>query len=371
MDFKIYLDNIIYGIQKYGGVTTYWKELQKYFIKLDSVRIITQSKDQSIFDLSGNEYNIILQKNKFIFENLFPASILRFLPFTKRLPVRSLYHSSYYRTCLQKNVVNIYTVHDFTYKKGYSAKFPRRLVHITLTSLGLRNADGIICISENTRKDLMHYFPQIPENKIRVIYHGVSKDFFPIEKATNNDITEALNLNGPFVIFIGKRRMYKNFDIVPQAVKQASDLKLVIIGGGDLSSSEVEDLENTMPDMYIKLSNINNHDLNVLYNKAFALIYPSISEGFGFPIVEAMRAGCPVITTNLSSIPEVGGNAALMINEVSSEAISEKINLLRNRNMRVSIIEAGFHQSAKFTWERCFSETLKFYDDTYKQKFNP
>src|ERR1700753_748127 len=143
MDFKIYLDNIIDGIQKYGGATTYWKELQKYFIRLDNVRIITQSKDQSIFDSEGIEYNIILQKNKFIFENLLPASILRFLPFTKRLPARSLYHASYYRTCLQKDVVNIYTVHDFTHKKGYSSKFPRKLVHIMLTSLGVRNADGI------------------------------------------------------------------------------------------------------------------------------------------------------------------------------------------------------------------------------------
>ncbi|WP_426669356.1 glycosyltransferase family 4 protein [Mucilaginibacter sp. McL0603] len=369
MDFKIYLDNIIYGLQKYGGISTYWKELQKYFIGLDNVHIITQSEDTRILDSVGNEYNMTCQKNKFIFENLSRASILRFLPFTKRLPAGSLYHASYYRTCLQQNVVNIYTVHDFTHKKGYSSKLPRKLVHITLTSLGVRNADGIICISENTRRDLKHYFPQIPENKIRVIYHGVSKDFFPIEKE-NNDITERFNLNSPFVIFIGKRRRYKNFDIVPQAVKQVSDLKLVVIGGGDLSSSEVRDLENTIPGRYVKMDNVNNQDLNILYNKAFALIYPSINEGFGLPIVEAMSAGCPVIATNLSSIPEVGGNAVLMINEVSSEAVTDKINLLKNPNVRALVIKEGFHQSGKFTWEKCFSETLKFYEDIYKQKFN-
>jgi glycosyltransferase involved in cell wall biosynthesis len=370
MDFKIFLDNIIYSIQEYGGVSSYWRGLQKYFLELDNVQIITQSKDQNVFDSQGNGHGIKRNKNKFLFENLLPASIIRFLPLTKRLPGRSLYHASYYRTCLQKNVVNIYTVHDFTHKKGYSSKFPRKLVHITLTSLGIRNADGLICISESTKRDLVHYFPQIPENKIRVIYHGVSDDFFPIEETAKDDITETLKLDGPFVIFIGKRRGYKKFDIVQNAIKQPATLKLVIVGGGDLSSSEVENLENAIPGRYIKIGNISNQDLNILYNKAFALIYPSISEGFGFPIAEAMRAGCPVITTNLSSIPEVGGDAAIMISEVSSQAITEKINLLNDADKRASVIEAGIHQSGKFTWEKCFLETLKFYQDIYRQKFN-
>ena len=369
MAFKIFLDNIIYSIQKYGGVATYWNGIQKYFLELDNVYIITQSEDQSIFDSTGNEYSIKLQKDKFIFENLLPASIIRFLPLTKRLAAGSLYHASYYRTCPQKDVVNIYTVHDFTHKKGYSSKFPRRLVHITLTSLCVRNADGIICISESTKKDLIHYFPQIPENKIRVIYHGVSEKFFPIEKAATYDMEEPLKLDGPFVIFIGKRQGYKKFDIIPRAIKQTDTIKLVIIGGGDLSFSEAENLKNTIPGRYTKMGNVSDHDLNILYNKAFALIYPSISEGFGFPIAEAMRAGCPVITTNLSSIPEVGGSASLMIAEVSSKAIAEKINLLKDDDIRAAVIEAGFRQSSKFSWKKCFSETLKFYEDIYKQKF--
>lgn len=369
MHFQIFLDNIVYSIQKYGGAKTYWTELQKYFLELDNVRIITQIEDQSVFDFAGNEYNKMLQKDKFIIENFIPASIIRYLPLTVRLPARSLYHASYYRTCLQKNVVNIFTVHDFTHKRGYSSKFPRKLVHITFTSLGLRNADGIICISENTKKDLMHFYPQIPENKIRVIYHGVSEDFFPIRDAGEQGIVRSLGLDSPFVIFVGKRSGYKKFDIVPEAIRQFKDLKLVIIGGGDLSPLETKDLQNSLPGRYIKIDGVGNHDLNTLYNKAFALIYPSIFEGFGFPVVEAMRAGCPVITTSLTSIPEVAGDAALMINEMSSMAIAQKISLLGDPNLRSSIIEAGFRQSKNFTWEKCFSETAKFYEDIYKQKF--
>jgi len=370
MDFKIFLDNIIYSMQDYGGASTYWKGLQKHLLELDNVQIITQSENQSIFDSSGNKYNRSLQKNKFIFEDLLPPFVLRFLPLTKRLPAGSLYHASYYRTCLQKNVVNIFTVHDLTHKKGLASRFPRKLAHLTLTHLGLRNADGIICISENTKKDLMHYFPQIPENKIRTIYHGVNKDFFPIEQTEHNGIIKAFKLDNPFIMYLGKRHGYKKFDLIPEAIRQMDNLRLVIVGGGDLSPLEVENLENTIPGRYIKLGYIDNHDLNIMYNNAFALIYPSVSEGFGFPLVEAMSAGCPVIATNTTSIPEVGGDAALMINEASSAAIAEKINLLRDQVVRSSFIKRGLQQSRKFTWEKCFSETLKFYEDIYNRKFN-
>lgn len=361
MNFQIFLDNIVYSIQKYGGATTYWKELQKYFIELEDVKIITQAT---------NEYNETTRKDKFIFENILPPSILRYLPLTKRLPAKSLYHASYYRTCLQKNVTNIFTVHDFTHYKGYASKFPRKLVHITLNSLGLRNADGIICISENTKRDLMYYFPQIKEDMIRVIYHGVSDDFFPLQGMDDNAFISSLKLDSPFVVFVGKRQGYKKFSILPEALKKTDNIKLVIVGGGALTSPEIEELENTIPGRYIKIDNINNGDLNILYNRAFALIYPSIYEGFGFPVVEAMKAGCPVITTNLSSIPEVGGDAALMLNEVSSQALFEQMEFLRNPDARASLINKGFIQSKKFTWKKCFSETLQFYNDIYQKKFD-
>jgi len=365
MSFQIFLDNIVFSIQKYGGASTYWKELQKYFIKLDNVRIITQSKNT---DNTAQEQPIKSDK-KTIVEDLFPPSILRYMPLTKRLPAKSLYHSSYYRTCLQKNVAKIFTIHDFTHNKGYASKFPRKLVHIGFTSWGLKNADGIICISENTKKDLMHYFPQIPEDKMKVIYHGVGEDFFSIEKTPDVLFRGAFSLGEPFVLFIGKRIDYKKFDIVAEALKKIDNIKLIIIGGGNLTPAEIVHLDNTIPGRYFKIDNLNNYDLNILYNHAFSLIYPSIYEGFGIPVVEAMRAGCPVITTNLSSIPEVAGDAALFMSEISSNSIFEKLQILINSDTRKFLIDKGFIQSKKFTWEKCYLETLQFYKDIQARKF--
>jgi glycosyltransferase involved in cell wall biosynthesis len=367
MSLQIFLDNIVFNIQKFGGASTYWSELQKYFIKLNNVNIIIQNKEQQP---SAPEDQTKGSNVKYILETLLPASITRYLPLTVRLPAKSLYHASYYRTCLQKNVVNIFTVHDFTHKKGLASKFPRKLVHISLTGIGIRNADGIICISENTKKDLMFYYPQIPENKIKVIYHGVSEHFFPVEKKPNNILNDVLNLNEPFVLFIGKRGGYKKFDIVAEAIKKVENFNLVIIGGGELSIEELTYLNSNLKGSFIKLDGLNNIELNALYNNAFALIYPSVYEGFGFPVVEAMRAGCPVISNNLSSIPEVGGDAIIMIDEISADSIVEKINLLKQNEVRLSMINKGLKQSEKFTWEKCFNETYSFYKEIYKRKFS-
>jgi glycosyltransferase involved in cell wall biosynthesis len=370
-NINIYLDTIVFRIQNFGGASTYWKELLSNFIQLKHINLIVQS--DNINELNNDGQCIlksINDSNKLLVEKTLPASILRYLPFTRRLPAKSIYHSSYYRTCFQKNVVNIFTVHDFTHNKGLASKFPRKLVHIGLTSLGLINADGIICISENTKKDLMHYFPHIPENRIKVIYHGISNDFFPIQKTPNVYFKGLFYLKESFVIFIGKRVEYKKFDIVVDAVKKAGNIKLVIIGGGSLSVSESTHLNNNIPDKYLKIDNLDTNELNILYNHAISLIYPSIYEGFGIPILEAMKAGCPVITNNLSSIPEVAGDAALFISEISSESILKKIYLLQNLDLRDSLIKKGFLQCEKFTWKKCFLETFQFYKDIYERKFS-
>ncbi|WP_259067108.1 glycosyltransferase family 4 protein [Mucilaginibacter sp. X4EP1] len=368
---KIYLDSIVFRIQKFGGASTYWKELLINFLKLDDVNVVLQSADFDELNNDGKEIaGLLTDKNKLLIENTLPVSLLRYLPFTKRLPAKSIYHNSYYRTCFQKNVVNIFTVHDFTHKRGYASKFPRKLIHIGLTAIGLKNADGIICISENTKKDLMHYYPGIPEKKIKVIYHGVSDEFYHLPIKKDGWFRDKFELSDKYALFVGKRGGYKKFDILPEAISSIKGLKLVMVGGGELSQTEYDELNKFLPGRFYKLDGIDNGELNELYNNAYCLIYTSIYEGFGIPLLEAMKAGCPVITNKLSSLGEVAGDAALMLESITTESLAKKLIELEDGVLRADLIEKGFNQSEKFTWDKCFTETYSFYREIYNQKFN-
>jgi mannosyltransferase len=108
----------------------------------------------------------------------------------------------------------------------------------------------------------------------------------------------------------------------------------------------------------------------MLYNHAFCLLYPSSYEGFGIPLVEAMKCGCPVVTTNTSSIPEVLGGAGLMVDHIDEHAFVQKIKSLENTAFRGENIEKGYRQARRFSWDTCCQETLAFYGQTYKKKFD-
>jgi len=370
--FDIYLDSIVFQIQKFGGASTYWKELLVNFIKQNNVNLIIQSADAENLNNDGQEILNSLDKKKIkvLIEDRLPVSVLRYLPLTKRLPAKSLYHNSYYRTCFQKSVVNIFTVHDFTHKRGLASKFPRKLIHIGLTAIGLKNADGIICISESTKRDLLHYYPNISEDKIKVIYHGVSDVFYPLQKQGSRLFKNQLNLDKTYVLFVGKREGYKKFDIIPEALKNMPHLKLVMVGGGEFSPAERLALDTHLPGRYCKLTGINNTELNELYNNAHCLLYTSLYEGFGIPLLEAMRAGCPVITNNLSSLGEVAGDAALIINDITPAAVAEKLSELEDVTLRSILISKGLQRSKQFSWDKCFNETFSFYKEVYNKKFN-
>jgi mannosyltransferase len=100
---------------------------------------------------------------------------------------------------------------------------------------------------------------------------------------------------------------------------------------------------------------------------SFCLLYPSSHEGFGIPIIESMKAGCPVISINKSSIPEISGNAAILVNGINKKKFIQSIKLLQNKNLRDKYISKGLKQAKKFSWDKCFKETLKFYSEVYKK----
>jgi mannosyltransferase len=351
---KVIYDNIVFNLQRSGGISVYWKELIDRVINEENV-------DVSFIEYEGSEENIFrkqlkIPSNMKQLKSSFPnIKINRYFNLANNLSEKVIFHSSYYRTMRGKNIINVVTVHDFTYEKKF--KSYRGKIHIFQKKRALENADAIICISENTKKDMIEIYPHLESKIIKVIYNGYnSKDYYykPDLKPGNN------------VVFVGARKGYKNFDKCVELMSKTQNIFLNIVGP-PLDREEVEFLNKKIPNRYKESTHVSNEELNDIYNNSICLIYLSDYEGFGIPIIEAMSAGCPVIALKKSSIPEVAGNAGLLFDTIEYDLIVNSIYKLRDdRQFREEQVELGLKNSKRFSWESCYEGVISFYQDLYK-----
>ena len=353
----IFFDGIIFSLQKVGGISRYSTEILK---RLNSERHLSSAFKYDSNNIFSDSLDIEWRQESWV-----PPSVSRYLPFMSGLPPQSLFHSSYYRVCLQKDVANVSTVHDFTYER-YMHGF-KRTIHSLQKRMAVEKSSGIICISNHTKKDLLHYFPSVNESRIRVVYNGVGDEFYPLLDE-GNQYPQFLNSSRPFVLFVGDRSSYKNFDKAVRAIEKLPDMVLVVVGGKEFCSQENK-MVAEIKDRVIKLKSVSSANLNRLYNHAHCLIYPSDYEGFGLPVLEAMKAGCPVIALDSSSIPEVAGDAAILLESADPELILTALQRLFDRQVRQVLRERGFIQASKFSWQRCYQETLIAYNETFRRVF--
>lgn len=348
----IVYDNIIFSLQKAGGISSYWSEMIRRFVKSSMNICFYGRRNDNIFATSFS----IKQSQEFFF----PTCLLRYLPFTRRLPKGAIFHSSYYRVSLQGFVKTVVTVHDFTYERfGHGLT---KEIHRIQKSFALKRADGIICVSQQTEKDLRAFFPHLSK-PVKVIYHGVNEAFKVLSDLEKNEVSRFHKTDTrKIILFVGGRKGYKNFLCAIEALSGLETYRLVLVGGGKLSRQERELLEQSLQNRFTHYLSVSEVELNVLYNMAFCLLYPSLYEGFGLPVLEAMSAGCPVVALRRSSIPEVAGNAAILCDTDHPSEIIERIQSLENESVRKQYIEKGIRQSHHFHWDKCFSETVAFYE---------
>lgn len=234
-----------------------------------------------------------------------------------------------------------------------------------------QTAQKIIAVSESTQKDLEEIYGINPE-KIKVIYHGVDKNFKPIGQ--NNpkfsEIQKKYNLPEKFILYLGNIEPRKNILGIVRAYKNLvlknkkfSKYKLIL--SGKVNSLFRHELKK---ENIINCGYIERKDRPFIYNLASLFIYPSFFEGFGLPVLEAMACGTPVITSNTSSLPEVAGAAAILIDPHRPDQISEAMeNILADEKLYNIIKEKGFRQAQKFSWEKCAKETLSVIASVAKQ----
>lgn len=355
---KIILDNIIFRLQKSGGISVVWYELVKHIFDNENRNLDVSFIDYISNNIFGSRLQIPVQKRMYL-DSLIDN---RYWDVSIDLKQKFIFHSSYYRICRNPQAINITTVHDFTYEKYVRGL--RKWLHSWQKKRAIMNSDIIICISESTKRDVLYYFPNIDSKKLRVVYNGVSEDYYVLPKEC---LEQDKLFSKRYVLFVGGRGGYKNFELAAEAVSQ-SQFELVIVGA-PLNKKEVVFLKKifgTLERVHV-MGRVSNDMLNRLYNNAFVLLYPSLYEGFGIPILEAQKAGCPVIAYASSSIPEIMGNSPLMMNSATKEAIHQCFNILENNKTRTELVNKGLENVKRFSWDKMCWEVLAIYKEVWEQ----
>ena len=359
---KILFDDQIFRGQVYGGVSRYYYELGKKLLQFgNDVKIIAPlyrckyfKEDDPIKPLGF--YDKVNALHYRIINNLHD--------FTAYLLIRNqanvdIYHeTSFYNhnDCCPKSAIRVITVYDMINEKlpGVFSHNDKASYYKKITA---ERADHIICISKNTKDDLISHF-NVPETKISVVYLGCS-----ISK-TDEEIRPPVK--SPFLLYVGSRDTYKNFHFFLKAFANSrvkKEVCIVCFGGGLFTKNEKELFKNLKipEDRIIQISG-SDILLSSLYSSAEAFVFPSLYEGFGLPLLEAMSVECPVICSNASSFPEVADIAAEFFDPNSEESLIDALeNVLLDEARKKSLINEGLERVKCFSWDKCAAETEALY----------
>ncbi|PIR97672.1 MAG: glycosyltransferase family 1 protein [Candidatus Doudnabacteria bacterium CG10_big_fil_rev_8_21_14_0_10_41_10] len=273
------------------------------------------------------------------------------------------------------------TVHDlaiyrrpdlFPSGQGFSVKY--------LVPRSINNAAKIIAVSESTKKDVEIFFKVDPK-KIKVIYEGVDHDrFVPGDKTEKlpEDLKRKYKISQQYILFVGTLEPRKNlirlleayYQLTQKSLEFKDHYQLVLVGSkGWLYDEIFEEVENrNLQNNVVFPGYLVASDLPKLYAHATAFVYPSLYEGFGLPVLEAMASGTPVITSSVSSMPEIAKDAGLLVDPLDVEGLANAMEkIITDKSLQAELSEKGKKRSEKFSWEKCARETLEIYREVGKK----
>jgi len=273
------------------------------------------------------------------------------------------------RYALFLNSPFIVTVHDLI-RSCFSLSKERlsERLWLTLDKHYIKRASHIIAVSQHTKHDLMEYL-KIPENRVSVIYNGIDHSIFKPYKVKI--------LDSPYILYVGSERPRKNlrrlFEAFAKLKGEFPELKLVKAGAVGRSEGyrrnvmrKLASLGITQDVIFVDL--VSELDLAHYYSSASLLVYPSLYEGFGLPPLEAMACGCPVVTSNTSSLPEVVGKAGIMVDPYDTDGLAQAMRqVLTDDKLRDDMVGRGLEQAKRFSWEETAEQTLEVYNKVAEQ----
>lgn len=360
---RVLYDGYIFSAQQNGGISRYFANLI-HRLPDDWTRIVRLGDTPNRSLLPHPQLQV---QNGAPFSRVRPHRLAEaltrsYLEMLDRRSVYDLCHPTYYFKIPERPIrpdrrPMVVTVFDMILERFASELDPTG-VEIQAKRSMIESADAIICISQNTKRELQERYP-ISDEKITVTYLAGG-----IDRRMASDAARAMQR--PYCVFLGNRGIYKNFVRTLLAFREIAEqwpeLRLGVVGD-KFRPSEVELLRALHLSKRVEaLGFIGDEELATLYFHSEALIYPSLHEGFGIPPLEAMACETVVICSNTSSLPEVVGNAALMVNPESVEELAAALLSLRDlAERRTELIRRGLMQAAKFSWDETVRQTVAVY----------
>jgi len=359
-----------------GGIGVYTHQLVKNLNQMDkenNYHLIHYSKSNHEIYNQNNE--IIIPKNRFI-KKWGSYMFWRYYSLPQGLKKYDLdvVHDPYELGPFTFNQPfrKVITVHDLTpllfpnlFKRGDV------MLHRLLLKKTIQKADKIITVSYNSQRDIMEYM-NVPEEDIEVIYNGKDENFRPINSKKIEEVREKYSLPPHFILSVGGLHPIKNIPRLLEAyhlaLRNGLEHKLVMVGGAVDKAEEIFKIITArgLEDHVIFTGVVSDDDLVGLYNAADLFLYPCLYAGFGLPPLEAMACGTPVITSHNSSLPEIVGDAAKLIDPYDPEKLAGAINnVLSDDEMIKTLVKKGLKQAKMFNWRKTAGETLNVYNEVY------
>lgn len=361
---KLAFDHQIFTNQTYGGISRYYTILAE--------ELFRQQQDVKIFagfhrNQYLSEHAVGLTKGKKI--DKYPPNSGRIFQGINHAISQTLMkswrpdiiHETYYSglPTFKTNAVRVTTVYDMIHEL-FAEQFSKSDNTTLWKKATFQRVDHIISISHSTKRDLVELF-DIDERKISVVHLGVDLTVFKKNRSMFSCSDR------PFILYVGGRDGYKNFTFFLNAfaasVNLMSELDVIAFGGGRFSAIEKQLIKKLgFKDNQVRQIGGSDDVLASLYHNAMAFIYPSLYEGFGLPPLEAMASGCPVISSNTSSIPEVVRESGVYFDPRNIAEIQHAIEkVVFSDTLKKDLISSGYKNIENFSWQKCTSETLSLY----------
>lgn len=358
--------------KRIDGTRVYILNLLKYFGQLaPDDEFLIYHKHQFNPELAPADFPNyqIIQKNCTFFwtQTRFAWELLKAKPDVVWMPMQAL------PILRPRHTETVITVHDLAFKifpEMFPVKDRRQLNFYADYAIG--HADRIIAVSHSTKRDILRFYPEVTADKIQVIHHGFDGELFSRE-ISDQERASFLEKHAlrdvPYLLYVGAIQPRKNLPVLIEAFDRMKktgrypQLKLVLAGAPAWQAEETLQAAKDSPwtGDIILAGRVNFSDLAQFYRWAQAFVFPSLYEGFGIPLLEAFASRVPVVAADNSSLPEVGGDAALYFDAQDVEQLVSQLEIaLNEKDRREELVRKGLARLAEFSWEKCARETLEY-----------